>query len=47
MKFSRGSPTYVYPRSLPARGVWIEMEVGESLFAHEESLPARGVWIEI
>ena len=37
-----------FTRSLPARGVWIEIKV---VFAtpqyRSESLPARGVWIEM
>ena len=35
-------------RSLPARGVWIEIDVWTALDpCHWKSLPARGVWIEI
>ncbi len=34
-------------RSLPARGVWIEIEVRQHARGREESLPARGVWIEM
>ena len=33
--------------SLPARGVWIEINRGGWKRAAGESLPARGVWIEI
>ena len=35
-------------RSLPSRGVWIEIpEFGTALRVHLRSLPSRGVWIEI
>ena len=35
-------------RSLPARGVWIEIpEEAEKIIHSKLSLPARGVWIEI
>ena len=35
-------------KSLPARGVWIEIVNGDSVDGHASwSLPARGVWIEI
>ena len=34
--------------SLPARGVWIEIEIWYNIItAREKSLPARGVWIEM
>ena len=34
--------------SLPARGVWIEMDLRTHLWqVGQMSLPARGVWIEI
>ena len=36
------------PRSLPARGVWIEIELRNvSPCRSSMSLPARGVWIEM
>ena len=35
------------PRSLPARGVWIEILSSRTLQVLVPSLPARGVWIEI
>ena len=35
-------------RSLPARGVWIEIDKKmEEIKIWQQSLPARGVWIEI
>ena len=34
-------------RSLPARGVWIEIRATVRVISAHESLPARGVWIEI
>ena len=34
-------------RSLPARGVWIEIVSGQGDRRVVQSLPARGVWIEI
>ena len=34
-------------RSLPARGVWIEMDAVRPASWGHRSLPARGVWIEI
>ena len=33
--------------SLPARGVWIEINLSQQDNRYRESLPARGVWIEI
>ena len=33
--------------SLPARGVWIEINMNHVLSLIFKSLPARGVWIEI
>ena len=34
-------------RSLPARGVWIEIGAQVCHWSRSQSLPARGVWIEI
>ena len=34
-------------RSLPARGVWIEIYSDANYASNNRSLPARGVWIEI
>ena len=34
-------------KSLPARGVWIEIITSSAIWSIISSLPARGVWIEI
>ena len=34
-------------KSLPARGVWIEINLSWDAIISKKSLPARGVWIEI
>ena len=37
----------VVRKSLPSRGAWIEIFVGQVIFVQEWSLPSRGAWIEI
>ena len=38
---------YGSAKSLPMRGVWIEIAVYVYIFALRVSLPMRGVWIEM
>ena len=47
MKFVCDRVSVVFDESLPARGVWIEMQNRSCESASGSSLPARGVWIEI
>ena len=48
LKYQIGQVTIAHHRSLPARGVWIEIRTcATSSPGCLLSLPARGVWIEI
>ncbi len=40
-------PYFVYQKSLPVRGAWIEIVMGTQEFHAMASLPVRGAWIEI
>ena len=37
----------IIPKSLPARGAWVEITITTLTVTLEKSLPARGAWVEI
>ena len=47
LKSRKGDTGFSSGSSLPARGVWIEIQIDGVYTADIVSLPARGVWIEI
>ena len=47
LKWRRCRPWTLGFWSLPSRGAWIEIFVGQVIFMQEWSLPSRGAWIEI